>query len=190
MAVTLTFTALITGCSSSSEVPLETSYYLLNSPYTEQKTSEAISQTVSVNLLELPAYLHQPNLVMQLSTHQLHYARFDMWAEPLQAGLSKALINDLNLNNKNIQFIENEFLSEGLSTDKLIIRVDYFHPSAESKVILSGVFWKENHKEQKLIQQPFSFELILTEDGYTHAIEQMRALVLIMSESILLGYNE
>lgn len=176
---------LVSSCSSSSQTPLETNYYLLNSPHIA-KPSVSINKTVAVKVLELPAYLHQPQLVMQLSKHQLHYARFNMWAEPLQVGFTKALISDLNLNNKSIQFVANEFLPEEKMGNELIVRVDYFHPSTASKVILSGVFWRANNESKSIIQQPFSFELLLNEDGYTHAIEQMRRLVSMMSESILL----
>jgi uncharacterized lipoprotein YmbA len=174
----------LTSCSSSSEIPLETNYYLLNSEYIAKKSLN-INKAVVVEVLELPAYLHQPHLVMQLNTHQLHYARFDMWAEPLQTGFTKALISELNLNNKNIQFVTDEFQSNDENLDKLVIRVDYFHPSTASKVILSGVFWKDNKEGKNKMQQPFFFESFLNEDGYTHAVVQMRQLVSMMSASVL-----
>ena len=174
----------LTSCSSNSEIPLETNYYLLNSEYIAKKSLN-INKAVVVEVLELPAYLHQPHLVMQLNTHQLHYARFDMWAEPLQTGFTKALISELNLNNKNIQFVTDEFQSNDENLDKLVIRVDYFHPSNASKVILSGVFWKDNKEGKNKMQQPFFFESFLNEDGYTHAVVQMRQLVSMMSASVL-----
>jgi uncharacterized lipoprotein YmbA len=175
---------LISSCSSNSKIPLETNYYLLNSQHLA-KTSTSIDKIVLVEVLELPAYLHQPHLVIQLNKHQLHYARFDMWAEPLQSGFTKALISDLNANNNNIQFVTDEFLSSDVNLDKLVIRVDYFHPTTGSKVILSGVFWKDRNEGHNKIQQPFSFELLLNEDGYTHAIAQMRQLVSMMSTAVL-----
>lgn len=177
---------LVSSCSSSSQIPLETNYYLLNSQHLV-KPQLSIHKTIAVEVLELPAYLHQPHLVMQINTHQLHYARFDMWAEPLQSGFTKALINDLNLNNKHMQFVAKEFQPDNKNSNKLIVRVDYFHPSTDSKVILSGVFWIDNNEGQDIIQQPFSFELLLAEDGYTHAIAQMRRLVSMMSGSVLLN---
>ena len=182
----LTLIVLLSSCSSSSsyEVPLETNYYLLNSPSVAKKLLN-INKTVVVEVRELPAYLDQPQLVIQLNEHQLHYARFDTWAEPLQAGLTKALINELNLNDTNIQFVTDELPSSIHIADKLIIRVDYFHPSTDSKVILSGAYWTENNKSQGIILQHFSFELLLNEDGYTHAITQMRRLVSMMSASVL-----
>jgi uncharacterized lipoprotein YmbA len=180
-----TLVVFLSSCSSNSEIPLETNYYLLNSQHLA-KNSVIINKTVVVEVLELPAYLDQPQLVMQLNMHQLHYARFDVWAEPLQAGFTKALINDLNLNNKSIQFVTDELKSNNKSGDKLIVRVDYFHPSTASKVVLSGVFWTDNNKGKNIMQQHFSFELLLNEDGYTHAVAQMRQLVSMMSASVIL----
>ncbi|MFT5757896.1 MAG: putative lipoprotein YmbA [Alteromonadaceae bacterium] len=175
---------LVSSCSSNSPAPLETHYYLLHSQHVV-KASVSIHKTVTVKVLELPAYLHQPHLVMQLNKHQLHYARFDMWAEPLQTGFTKALINDLNQNNNNIQFVTEELQPGEKNENTLRVRVDYFHPSTASKVILSGVFWLENNVDNRLVEQPFSFELLLNEDGYTHAISQMRQLVTMMSASVL-----
>jgi len=179
---------LLSGCSSSSQASLETNYYLLNSQHSTQSPVK-INKTVAVKVLELPAYLDQPYLVMQLNKHQLHYARFDMWAEPLQVGFTKALLNDLNQNNNGVQFVSDQFQPDVKSVNKLIIRVDYFHPSTASKVILSGVFWRENNERKVIVPQAFSFELLLNEDGYTHAIAQMRRLVTMMSASILLSSN-
>ena len=175
----------LTSCSSSSKIPSETNYYLLNNQQTTQ-TAVNISKTVAVKVLELPTYLHQPHLVMQLNKHQLHYARFDMWAEPLQVGFTKALLSDLNQNNNGIEYVTDEFQPDKQSATKVIVRVDYFHPSSASKVTLSGVFWRENIDKKIMERQAFSFELLLNEDGYTHAIAQMRQLVSMMSESILL----
>lgn len=179
-----TLVVLLSSCSSNSEIPLETNYYLLNSQHLAMN-SVSINKTVVVEVLELPAYLDQPQLVMQLNTHQLHYARFEMWAEPLQTGFTKALINDLNLNNNSIQFVTDELKSDKKDGDKLIVRIDYFHPSTASKVVLSGIFWTENNNDQNIIQQHFSFELLLNEDGYTHAVAQMRRLVSMMSASVI-----
>jgi uncharacterized lipoprotein YmbA len=183
--VVSTLAIFLSSCSSNSDIPLTTNYYLLNTLNFAEKSLN-INKTVAVEVLELPAYLHQPQLVMQLNTHQLHYSRFDMWAEPLKEGFTKALINDLNLNNKHIQFVTDTIELGNISVNKLIVRINYFHPSSASKVILSGVFWIDNNDdEQYKVQQPFTFELRLNKDGYTHAIEQMRQLVAMMSTSVL-----
>ena len=69
---------LITACSSNNTA--KTQYYLLNSP-TLNKASDNNNNNnnkpvVIINLLELPEYLKQASLVLQLSEHQLHYAHF------------------------------------------------------------------------------------------------------------------
>jgi uncharacterized lipoprotein YmbA len=180
-----TLVIFLSSCSSSSDIPLTTNYYLLNTLYYGEKSLN-INKRVLVEVLELPDYLDQPQLVMQFNKHQLHYSRFDMWAEPLQVGFTKALINDLNLNKKSIQFVTDERKFNDNIVYKLMVRIDYFHPNSASKVILSGVFWVDNNNDERYkVQQPFSFELLLNDDGYTHAIEKMRQLVTMMSVSVL-----
>ena len=68
---------LITACSSNNTA--KTQYYLLNSP-TLNKASDNNNNNkpvVIINLLELPEYLKQASLVLQLSEHQLHYAHYN-----------------------------------------------------------------------------------------------------------------
>jgi len=178
----------VAGCSSSTPTQ-KSRYYLLNShqlpPKMSNKIALSVKKTVVVSVLELPAYLHQPYLVLQLDAHQLHYARFDMWAEPLQTGLSKALLSDLNKNSGNTQYIAALSNVSASETEKMMIQVDYFHPNHNSTVTLSGNYWMQKGEKVLSVQQPFSFELVLKQDGYTHAIEKMRLLVSLLSQNIL-----
>jgi len=176
---------IFSSCSTSTDTSLETQYYLLNSNQQVKSTDKKVNKTVVVNLLELPAYLYQPHLVMQLDEHRLHYARFDMWAEPLQVGLSKALINDLNLNDKGLQFITEDLGIGDQYNHKITVQVDNFHAKTDSKVVLSGMFWMKVNGKLVAKQHPFSFELLLKEDGYSHAISQMRQLISMMSAAML-----
>ena len=112
--VVISLFGLIVGCSSAPVK--ETNYYLLNNyssnnysldnPLEQNKTllnEKSVDNNQSIYVLELAElseYLNQPYLVMQLAEHQLHYARFHMWAESLHIGIGKALINDLNKQNQ------------------------------------------------------------------------------------------
>lgn len=94
--VTIFIIILLTACNSNPQQ--KTQYYLLNSP-TNTNTldhNNEDQQNIIVELLELPEYLKQPSLVLQLSSHQLHYSHFHMWAEPLQNSIAQALLQELN----------------------------------------------------------------------------------------------
>jgi len=170
------------GCSSD---PLtKTSRYLLNNQQKSFKTPmkksllEVTSPIVVISVKELPQYLNQPNLVLQLASHQLHYAHAHVWAEPLKEGLSKALLSDLNANNLAINFIgeKNDFGIE--STISVQLEVDYFHADQNAKVILSGRYWLSfSNKGKPAIRQEYMLQTSLETDGYLHSVEKMRTLV-------------
>ena len=128
----------LSSCSTSTS-PQKSRYYLLNSHYSQQQVTNpltrVIDKTVVVSVLELPAYLHQPYLVLQLDAHQLHYARFDMWAEPLQQGFLKALLVDLNNGSSTSTFIDGNQLASELT---LVINIERFHVTDSSGVTLAG----------------------------------------------------
>jgi len=178
----------VTGCSSNTPTQ-KSRYYLLNShkltPKATDKTTLSARKPVVISVLELPAYLHQPYLVLQLDAHQLHYARFDMWAEPLQIGLSKALLSDLNEEGQKAQYIASMSDIPVAGLNEVMIQIDYFHPNNHSKVTLSGHYWTKKEGKISSIQHPFSFELSLTQDGYGHAVSKMRQLVGLLAQKIL-----
>jgi len=145
-------------------------------------------QVIVVSVKDLPEYLEQSHLVIQMADHQLHYANFHMWAEPLKQGLKKALLADLTKHNSEVNFIAE---SRGLNQDNLTtlsVNVDFFHSTAESKVVLSGLYWLESsEKNGQYNNQSFHFELLLDKDGYPHSVEKMRFLVSQLATKILDG---
>jgi len=180
---------LIAGCSST---PSSTNYYLLNNQPTmmvvnnESKVEK--KQIIVVSVIDLPEYLEQSHLVMQMADHQLHYANFHMWAEPLKQGFTKALLADLTKHNSAVNFIveSRELNQDNLTT--LSVNVDFFHSTAESKVVLSGLYWLESSVENRQYNnQSFHFELQLGKDGYPHSVEKMRALVSQLAKQIIDG---
>ena len=105
LLITIVTIMLLGACSSNT--PKKTQYYLLNSPTNINATAinNENTQNIAIKLLELPDYLKQPSLVLQLSSHQLHYSHFHMWAEPLQSSFSQALSQDLNHLDSRYHFI-------------------------------------------------------------------------------------
>ena len=175
----------ISGCSLNSATPLETNYYLLNNPQ-KNVASENINQVIQVSVLDFPSYLQPTQLTMQMNKHQVHYARFDMWAEPLQSGFTKALLNDLNANKINLSFIPYSNEQPLKNSPILFVQVEHFHPDNASKVTLSGEYRIQKSEKMTYSVLPFSFELTLNEDGYPHAVEQMRRLVTELSTELQL----
>jgi len=181
---------LTVGCSSA---PLpETSYYLLNNqqeirPSTSiTKTSSKSKQTIVLSISELPEYLTQPYLVMQMTDHQLHYAHFHMWADSLQQGLTKALLADLNIQSSVTFFVANNVDIKQVNLATLFINIDYFHASSNSKVMLSGQYWLSTaDKNKQVTGKPFYIERQLEQDGYPHSVAKMRELISKLAMQIM-----
>ena len=188
----ITSAVCLLGCSSSS--PLETKYYLLNSPTSLPLTDEN-AQIVSNDSLQIANtnkektllkintadYLQQPFLVMQTDQHTLHYAQSHLWADPLDKEIVKALRQDLNnVDTKNYFEVANNSQTNRIH-NTLTINIEHFHASDTGLVILSGNFIKINKKDTHTSsikhsneQNNFYFEQALTEDGYTHTVFKMR----------------
>jgi len=183
-------TCLLAGCSSA---PLsETNYYILNNQKAALKTSEVSGELakpkklILLSVRDLPEYLNQPHLVMQMADHQLNYAHFHLWAEPLQLGFKKALIAELNANSTTAYFIAENRDNKQRDLTTLAVNIDYFHAGSNSLVTLSGQYWlSKTHKSEDSQVQPFYFEQPLELDGYPHSVAKMRALVSKLASKIM-----
>ncbi|ASP47336.1 PqiC family protein [Cognaticolwellia beringensis] len=169
---------LLTACSANT--PQKTQYYLLNSP-TSTSTApihNKNNQNIAITLIELPDYLKQPSLVLQLSSHQLHYSHFHMWAEPLQSSFLEALSQDLNDINSRVNYISTEASNHETSTDVVFVKVSAFHATHQSQAILTGTFWLQDKDfKGEIAEHNFNLTVALNQDGYEHAVEQMRKSV-------------
>lgn len=180
---------MFTACSSNNTP--KTQYYLLNSPTLAVGTSKneitknEPQSTISVALLELPEYLAQPSLVLQLSDHQLHYSHFHIWAEPLKLGLAQALSHDLNSNDSEVNFIVNTELRADLKAD-IIIKISAFQATHQAQVILTGSYTinREKASPQSDIINNFNLVVDLKENGYPHAVKKMRQVTLLLAKDI------
>lgn len=155
---------ILFSCSSSTT---ETHYFLLmNNVAQETNTSSSENKQYNVSV-EIPEYLKKPYIAMQLGENQIHYSLFNLWAEPLQQGIKKALIFDLNQS-----IFPNKEL---LITEQIRVKINYFHATENSKVILSGYFSIKGKLEDN--KKPFYFEMTLEKDGFSHSISKMRKLI-------------
>ena len=174
----------LNGCSANSSS--KTQYYLLNSQVQKksQEIVEASKQPViSVIVNELPRYLDQANLVMQIDQHQLYYAHHHMWAEPLQQGFIKALLVDLNNGATAISFIDG---NQSSSKFTLVIDIERFHVTNTSEVTLAGYYRLTDHVGSlTLNQRTFNLSIELEQDGYSHSVAKLRELVEMYAKHVL-----
>ncbi|MBA6340264.1 membrane integrity-associated transporter subunit PqiC [Colwellia sp. MB02u-10] len=188
LIVALVSIILLGACSSAPAN--KTQYYLLNSPTTTSAVNtdnilNKNSQHLGITLLELPDYLRQPSLVLQLSSHQLHYSHFHMWAEPLQNSFTQALAQDLNNIDSHFHYIVTPEKNEITAATAVVINITAFHATHQSQALLSGTYWLQG-KDGGSPEQEHNFTLTvaLNKNGYEHAVEQMRKVITSLAQQI------
>lgn len=183
---------LFLSACSSNNTP-KTQYYLLNSPtiMTSVVTENGINsnkdstEIVSVKLSTLPEYLSQPNLVMHLSEHQLHYSNFHMWAEPLDQGIAKALAEELNNQHRTFTFSVLREIDANENSN-IIINIDAFQATHQSQILLKGSYQINNDTLFKHAETltHFDIRVDLDQDGYAHSVAKMRASIANLAKNI------
>jgi uncharacterized lipoprotein YmbA len=87
---------LLAGCSSLFEAkPDSTRFFLLSAPSigaaTPAATDTSRNATVGLCLIELPAYLRTPAVVLRPGGTEVRHALDACWAEPLEQGIARVL---------------------------------------------------------------------------------------------------
>jgi len=185
--------ALLIGCTSE---PLSVRYYLLHTPENKVPNTTLVTQpiktkpTVVLQLLNVADYLRQSSLVMQVNQHELHYSRQDVWAEKLQSSFYKALLQDLNAIGQH-NYVPTSSPNAAHATATISIQLEHFHATDASTVVSSGRYWVSaddprtgKNKDLFTSIHSFFFESDLTQDGYAHAVEQLRKLNVNLSKQI------
>jgi uncharacterized lipoprotein YmbA len=180
--------ALLLGCTSE---PLSVRYFLLHTPGNKVKNTVFETKPIAVlQLVNVADYLRQPSLVMQVDRHELHYSRQDVWAEKLQASFYKALLQDLNATGQR-NYVASSSPNATHAAVEISIKLEHFHATDTSTVVSSGRYWLSQNdpqaskaKDVTTSSHSFFFESQLNQDGYAHAVEQLRTLVVSLSKQI------
>jgi uncharacterized lipoprotein YmbA len=186
--------ALLIGCTSK---PLSVRYYLLHTPdllhaseNADLSTGDVVKTIVVLKLLTVADYLRQASLVMQVDKHQLYYSRQDVWAEKLHSSFYKALLQDLNADGQK-NYVASSSPNAASASAAITIKLEHFHATDRSTVVSSGRYWlsenemaKDKHSEHASTSHSFFFESDLTQDGYAHAVKQLRGLVNNLAKQI------
>ncbi|HEX7629323.1 MAG TPA: PqiC family protein, partial [Candidatus Methylomirabilis sp.] len=90
LAATLVWLGGCLGGTSASPT-----YYTLTSVEAPAPDSSQAGLALGVGPVRLPAYLDRPQLVTRTGRDALNLAEFDLWAEPLKAGVPRVLGNNL-----------------------------------------------------------------------------------------------
>lgn len=179
-------------CLFSCSVPgVKIHYYLLDSHADKLPVvGEQVLPIVLVKPLVIADYLRQPNLVMLLEQHQIHYSLQDVWAESLQTAFHRALLQDLNSSDSH-HYISASSPLVNKASRTISIDLAHFYSTDVFNVVTSGQYWLSGSrlKESKqdalsITKYPFYYELDLQQDGFSHAVNQLRATVRLLAKQI------
>jgi hypothetical protein len=184
---------LLTSCTSE---PLSVRYYLLHTPENNAPNITLVTQPIKakpivvLQLLNVADYLRQSSLVMQVNQHELHYSRQNVWAEKLQSSFYKALLQDLNATGQRV-YVPPSSPNTTRATATISIQLEHFHATGASTVVNSGRYSlsvldpeTDKSKDRVTSSHTFFFESDLKQDGYAHAVEQLRTLIVSLSKKI------
>ncbi|GAC18053.1 PqiC family protein [Paraglaciecola arctica] len=186
--ITICLCILLISCTSE---PLNVRYYLLHTPQKKVDTkSDVAKPIVVVQSLKIADYLRQSNLVLQVDEYELHYSRQDVWAEELGSSFYNALLQDLNTNSQRNYVASSSPEAIGATTT-INIKLEHFHATDASTVVSSGRYWLSandlktaKNKVLATSSHSFYFESQLKQDGYSHAVEKLRTLVVNLANQI------
>lgn len=92
---------LLAGCGSVlAPRPDRTRYYMLSQSPTENLQVQPVSPrdlVVGIGPLRLPDYLARSERVVRLGDNQLRFMQEERWAEPLEAGIGRVLLQGLTI---------------------------------------------------------------------------------------------
>ena len=168
---------LLSGCSSTAILKPQAKFYLLDSlPVTESNNAKNI---IAIHRISIPAYLDQPNLVMRQADQQIIIANYHSWADNLRDSIRRVLRSELNRSGKDFRFEET-----CQACGDLTITIRDFYPTDAGEVFLAGSYSLIKEPEQTAKQVHFSLRGNMQDSGYDEAVNQMRQLLLKLSQHI------
>lgn len=173
----LSLSLLLASCSSNTQM---VNYYLLNTPHNETPSAKRNFPLVRIKSVQLSEYLQQPHLAIQIGKNQLYFSPLDVWADPLQQSISTRLIWELNQQDKTHQYVSATPHGHHRIAKVLDLRIDHFHATDNSQVLIEGVFWLQGLQGQPPESTnaiPFSLTDTLEQDGYAHSVSKLRGLI-------------
>ena len=131
-----------------------------------------------VERIELVDYLKQNNIIFEHNYGELTATKYQLWAEPINKGIARTLVNNINAEQNVIRADSSEFTTCRIKTAcyRVTIFVEKFYPSFDSSVKFSGKY-KLYLNETLIEQQDFNLQETLTQDGYPHTVESLTLLV-------------
>lgn len=139
-ALALALPLILSACSILKPVEDDPVRHLLDSPISARIPTSA-TPAVAIARPSLPPYLERSELVTRTGDGQLEIHEKDLWSEPLDAGISRVMADNLRriTGSTNIQ-ASDSFITRDYSS-LLEIRIERFDPEPDGSLLLQCT-WK------------------------------------------------
>lgn len=166
----------IASCSSALPAP-KMQYYLLDlAP--SQTSNEPQVQIAQVRVTSMPDYLNQSSLVMMVDTHKMEMARYHSWADRLNDSVARIVQYEYNK-----RLTESGYNEACEQCYRIALSIEHFYPTSDGDVYLAGYYQYET-EQKEVVKQRFNLAGTMQADGYQAAVEEMRRLLVMLSERI------
>lgn len=168
---------VVSGCASN---PTPDNYYSLSVGSGDQPGARTQSDALvrlTMATIELPQFLRQQGLVMQMGAHRIESASHHLWAERLDDAIANVLVVDIMAQSDAIVVERNAGHWSGESDCTLRVEFDGFHATDASRVVTKGRFWLYSDQDSRKLVNEFDYSGRLARDGYPQVVAQLRASV-------------
>lgn len=185
--ICLVFLLSIVSCASA---PTRIHFYLLNSTATvdqqasQEKNNGKVDNWV-VEDVELPAFLRQPGLVMQLGENRLIFSKTHLWAEPLADALPKVLRQNLQSRSDAFSFHTRGYNAEQKPVGRLRFIIDRLQVTDSGDALTEGQFLIQRRGDAEPLVTDFVFQIDLESDGYQHAVVKLETLLGLVADKVI-----
>jgi uncharacterized lipoprotein YmbA len=172
---------VFTGCSGSPAAR----FYLLQPGTDIDQTRPKSDSFIGLSLVKFPEYLDRSQIITYLSSHELHFAEYDRWAEPLEGNFKRVLIENLSamIPTDNISMLPNERIeTEANYINIEVIRFEYDY---SGNVILVARWNIVKDLDQEFELDKYTeLSLPATNTDYNKLVDIMSQLVYQLSREI------
>ncbi|MFT5208488.1 MAG: putative lipoprotein YmbA [Flavobacterium sp.] len=181
--------SLLSGCSSNNVESMK--YYSLNLPVDDSRMMRSEGKVrVVIDDIELPQFLKQDNLVIQLDDQEIYTASYNRWAEPLEVAISKLLVTQLNSEDEKFRYERSAGEWNRGAAVHPRIEFSEFHHKKTGDAVIAGRLWVYDNDKSPIIDRSFHFQEPLAEDGYAQVVVALRnGLSKVSSEIVRLMRN-
>lgn len=172
---------IVSGCSTNAP----THFYVL-SPAAQvvpegQNSLEGDSETIGLEPIVIPQYLSRSEIVTRSSEHELTISDTHKWAEPLEDGMGRALVNDISpiLTNKRLVLLP----TTKKVGRRLKVNIDHFEREGDEVALVTSWYLKGAEIDRDLMQSS-SVKSSCEAEGYPATVACMSAAVAQLSEKI------